>query len=125
MKEDALMLNKKKSTGRLLLMVLACSLVFWLPVIPAFAAATPDVQGVVTTAFGTYMKPQIKGIANNVVLPLLDGLILIAAIVTAIWSWHGYKREGAFKWEYLAAEGGGLLISLTAPLWMWKAIGWG
>ena len=118
------MLSNKKSTGRLLLMVLACSLVFWLPVVPAFASST-DVAGAVTTAFGTYMKPQIKGMTNNVILPLIDGLIGIIAIVTAIWSWHGYKREGSFKWEYLAAEGGGLLISITAPLWMWKAIGWG
>lgn len=107
-------------------MVLAIGMVLLLPVIPALAAdSTTDVAGAVTTAFGTYMKPQIKSIANGVIMPIIDGILAIAAIVTAAMAWTSYKRQGIMKWEVVAVLGGCLVLSLTAPLWMWKAIGWG
>lgn len=119
------MLSKNKfSKCKLLFMVLAVGLVFLLPVFPAFADTT-DVAGAVTTAFGTYMKPQIKSITNGVIMPVLDGCLVIAAIVSAVMAWFNYKKQGQFRWEVLAVIGGCLVLSLSAPLWMWKAIGWG
>lgn len=90
----------------------------------AYAAGT-DVAGSVTTAFGTYMKPQIKAIANNVILPGIDGILAIVLIVKAIMVWQSYKKNGGeYEWHSLAVLGGCLVVALSAPLWMWPMIGW-
>jgi hypothetical protein len=92
--------------------------------VPAFASDT-NVSGAVTTAFGTYMKPQIKAIANNVVIPIADVVVLIILVVKAIMAGASYKRNGGqFEWHLLAVLGGCLIFGVSAPFWVWGMIGW-
>lgn len=92
--------------------------------IPAFASAT-NVSGAVTTAFGTYMKPQIKAVANNVLLPGADAIVLVVMIVKGIMAGVSYKRNGGqFEWHLLAVLGGCLIFGVSAPFWVWGMIGW-
>lgn len=91
-----------------------------------FAAETnTDVAGTVTTAFGTYMQPQIKDITNNVILPIIDGIVLIALIAKSVMAWSNYRKNGGqYEWHTLAVLAGCLVIGITSPLWMWSLIGW-
>ncbi len=59
---------------------------------PTAYAAGADVAGSATTAFDTYMKPQIKAIANGVIIPCIDGILVITIIVKAIMLWQSYKK---------------------------------
>jgi hypothetical protein len=44
-------------------------------------------------------------------------------IIRAAMSGYSYKHNGnQFEWHILAILVGGLIISLTAPLWIWNLI---
>ena len=93
--------------------------------VTAFATST-DVAGTVTTAFGTYMKPQIMKAVNGIVMPIIDAVLAIFFIVKIVMAGVNYKHNagGDFEWHIPAILFAGLVISLSAPLWMWKIIGW-
>lgn len=114
-----------KSVSRRLIIVFVIFLLFLLPMIPAFAATNTDVAGAVTTAFNTYGKPQMKNLANNVIFPIIDGIILIAMVARFAFVEFQYRKNGGhFEWGALAVLGGCLLFMVTVPLWGWKVIGW-
>lgn len=103
-----------------LLITLACGLMF---TCPAFAKTNTDVAGAVTSAYTTYMQPQIKDIFNNVIFRIIDIALVAVIIIRAAMSGYSYKHNGnQFEWHILAILVGGLIISLTAPLWIWNLI---
>ena len=125
-------LNSQRKAARLrkiciVLLMIACLMIACLiPVlsVPAFASA--DVAGAVTDAFNSYMKPQIEKVVDNVVFPLIDAGLAIALIVKLILAWMNYRRSGGdFEWHIPAIIFCSLVVSLTAPLWIWNIIGWG
>lgn len=90
----------------------------------AYAAGT-DVAGSTTTAFNTYMKPQIKEFTNGIILPLADVIVLIILIVKSILAYSSYRTNGGrFEWHLLAILLGCLIFGLSAPFWVWGIIGW-
>lgn len=90
---------------------------------PAFAAASTDVSGAVTSAYKTYMLPQIKDTIDNVVLPIVDIALLVGIIIKASLSAYSYKHNGnQFEWHLLAILFLGLVICLSAPNWIWNLI---
>lgn len=116
-------ITKTKKLMILLTVSMVISMIFS---VPAFAAATnTDVSGLVVTAFGTYMKPQIKDFANNLLIPLACGIDLVILIIKALMSYSSYKSNGGrYEWHALAVLGGCLVIGGTAPLWIWGLIRW-
>lgn len=115
----------KSGTYRRLLVVLTIALLVLLPVFPVFAATSTDVAGAITTAFGTYGKPQIKNLTNNVIFPIFDVALLISCVARFALCEFRYKKNGGqFEWGVLAILGGSLLFMITAPLWVWGVIGW-
>lgn len=113
------------SISRRIIVVLVISMLFLLPIFPALAATNTDVAGAITTAFGTYAKPQIKNLANNVIFPIIDAVILIALIARFAFVEFRYRKNGGqFEWGALAVLGGCLLFMVTVPLWGWNVIGW-
>ena len=115
----------KKSNLRILGKWLCIVSLFAILLCPTAYAAGADVAGSATSAFDTYMKTQIKGIANGVIIPCIDGILLVVIIVKAIMLWQSYKKNGGeYDWHSLAVLGGCLVVALSAPLWMWTVIGW-
>ncbi len=113
--------QKTKKMLVLLTLAMVISITFALP---AFASST-DVSGAVTTAFGTYMKPQIKDITNNVLIPIACGIVLVVMIIKGIMAGVSYRKNGGqFEWHLLAVLGGCLIFGISSPLWVWKMIGW-
>lgn len=80
-----------------------------------FAAGSADVAGAITSTWDG-MKGQIKTIVNDVVFPILDGVLGILLIVFITKSAISYKRNGEFDIIAPAVCLGGLLFVLTAPL---------
>lgn len=60
-----------------------------------FAAGSADVAGAITSTWDG-MKGQIKTIVNDVVFPILDGVLGILLIVFITKSAISYKRNGEF-----------------------------
>lgn len=88
-----------------------------------FAAGSADVAGAITSTWDG-MKGQIKTIVNDVVFPILDGVLGILLILFITKSAISYKRNGEFDIIAPAVCLGGLLFVLTAPLYIWNIIPW-
>lgn len=115
----------KKSNLKRIMKQLCIVCLFAILLCPTAYAAGADVAGSATSAFDTYMKPQIKAIANGVIIPCIDGILAVVIIVKAIMLWQSYKKNGGeYEWHSLAVLGGCLVVALSAPLWMWTMIGW-
>lgn len=92
--------------------------------IPAYASG--DVAKAVTGAMDDYMKPQIMDIVNKVVFPLIDVGLAVAFVVKIILSGIHYRKNGGdFEWTVPAILFLGLVVSLSAPSWIWTMLGWG
>lgn len=104
-----------------LALVLAVGLILF--PIPAFAADGADVAGAATSAYTSYIQPQIKSIVNGVVFRVIDVILLVSVIVRLAMSIYSYRHNGnQFEWHLLLGLFCGLIVSLTAPLWIWNII---
>jgi len=114
-------------TKRFLTLLVALTLLCSLFAITAYATTTNnDVAGGVTNAFDTYMKPQYKKIVNNVVFPIIDGIVAIIFVFKLIFAIVNYRKNtGAeFEWHSPALLFCALVIAATGPLWVWGLIKW-
>ena len=94
----------------------------------AFAAsmmtltAIADVAGAVTSTWTT-AKSQIMTVVNNVVFPAIDIILAILLFVKIATAYMDYRKTGGnLQWGPIAIIFGGLLFSLTAPLYIWTII---
>ena len=107
------MLKKKKILASLAVGVIAASMLT--------VTASADVAGAITSTWGT-AKSQIVSVVNNVVFPVIDvilGVLLFVKIATA---YLEYRKHGTLEWTPIAIIFGGLVFSLTAPLYIWSII---
>lgn len=90
--------------------------------VPAFADS-PDVANAVTSAYTSYIQPQIKAVVNNVVFRIIDIILLVSLIAKLSMSVYSYRHNGnQFEWHAVFFLFCGLILSLTAPLWIWSVI---
>lgn len=89
------------------------------------STAGNNVSKAAEDAFNTYMKPQIMDVVNNIVFVIIDAVLGVFAIVKLVMAGVSYRKNGGeFEWHVPAILLAGLVVSLTAPLWMWKMFGW-
>ena len=90
-----------------------------------FAVMNANAAGDVATAVESTWssaKAQIETVVNNVVFPVIDvilGVLLFVKIATA---YLEYRKHGTLEWTPIAIIFGGLLFSLTAPLYVWTIL---
>jgi len=109
---------KKK---RLLATLFAVLLVGSLLAVPALAA-----PGDVATAIEATWKDaagQIKTIVNSVVFPAIALILAILFFVKLSTSYMDYRKHGQFDFSAPAILFVGLILALTAPLYLWTVIG--
>ena len=114
-----------KKRNYLICLVVAMILVSLFTATAYASTAGGNVSKAVDNAFNTYMKPQIMEIVNNVIFIVIDavlGVFFIVKLVMAGISYH--KNGGQFEWHVPAILLAGLVVSLSAPLWIWSMIGW-
>lgn len=69
-----------------------------------------------------FMIGLIESIVNNVVFPVLDVILVVLLFVKIAGMYLDYRKHGQLEWAPLAIIFGGLLFSLTAPLYIWSII---
>ncbi len=109
-------MNRKK-IGRILLLVLALTM---LCCVPAFAAG--DVAGAVEQTWQDAAQ-QIKTVVNNVVFPALSMILAIAFFVKLALCYFDYRKHGQFEWAGPAILFVCLIFVLLAPTYIWGIIG--
>jgi len=92
----------------------------------AFCVTAFAAPGDVATAIeGTWnsAKGQIKTVVNNVVFPALTLILAVLFFVKLAGCYFDYKKHGQFEITAPAILFAGLLLVMTAPLYIWQIIG--
>ena len=84
-------------------------------------SAAGDVASAITSTW-TDARAQIQIIVDNVVFPVLDVILVVVLFVKIAAVDLEYRKHGTLEWTPIAIIFGGLLFSLTAPLYIWNVI---
>lgn len=85
------------------------------------AYATGDIASAVSGTWAT-ARAQVESIVNNVVFPVLDVILAILLFVKIGSLYLDYRKHGQLEWTPIAIIFGGLLFTLTAPMYIWTII---
>lgn len=85
------------------------------------AYAAGDVASAVENTWTT-VKGQIQTVVNNVVFPVIDVILGVLLFVKISTAYLEYRKHGMLEWTPIAIIFGGLLFSLTAPLYVWTIL---
>ena len=118
---------KFKKAFHILTLVL---LVAFLLCAPAFASSgggggggsTGNVAGVVEETWKS-AAAQIKTVVDSVVFPALDMVLAIAFFCKLAMAFFDYRKHGQFEWAGPIIHFACLVLTLTAPTYIWKIIG--
>lgn len=66
---------------------------------------------------------QVKTVVNNVVFPALDMVLTIAFFGKSAMAYFDYKKHGQFEWTGPVILFACLILTLTAPTYIWTIIG--
>ena len=81
-----------------------------------------DVAAVVEETW-TAAAGQIKTVVEKVVFPALDMVLTIAFFGKLGMSYFDYRKHGQFEWTGPVILFACLVLTLTAPLYIWKIVG--
>ena len=102
---------------------LLCAVVLMVAMtVPAFAAPTGDVSGVIEQTWQSAAQ-QIKTVVNSVVFPALDMILVILLFVKIGSAYMDYRERGRIEWAPIAIIFAGLIFSLLAPQHIWGVLG--
>ena len=110
-------MNMKKLTATLFAVVLMAAMA-----VPAFAAPTGDVSGVIEQTW-LAAAGQIKTVVNSVLFPALDMILVILLFVKIGAAYMDYRERGRIEWAPVAIIFAGLIFSLLAPQHIWGVLG--
>lgn len=111
--------NKNIPVRKLLLLCLMAALLCG----TALAAETTgDVASVVESTWKD-AAAQIKTVVDNVVFPALDMILAIAFFGKLAFAYFDYKSRGHFEWAGPVILFACLILTLTAPLYIWTIVG--
>lgn len=89
-----------------------------------YSTVMTSISGALQDAFTSTIQPEVKGIVNNVVFPIIDAVLIVVFIIRLVFVWRSYKQGHDFEWGALAILFVALVICLSAPTWIWSVIGW-
>ena len=109
-----------KKTIRILVLMGVMALLF---AVPAFATgSTDDVASVVEETWQDAAE-QIKDVVDGVVFPALDMILAIAFFGKLALSYFDYRRHGQFEWTGPIILFACLVLTMTAPAYIWNIVG--
>ena len=83
--------------------------------------AAGDVASAVESTWNT-ARSQVQTVVNNVVFPVIDVILGVLLFVKISTAYLEYRKRGELEWAPIAIIFGGLLFSLTAPLYVWSIL---
>ena len=90
-----------------------------------FAVISAHAEGDVASAVEStwnQAKGQIKTVTNNVIFPVIDVVLAILLFVKIGMAYMEYRKHGQLEWTPIAIIFGGLIFTLTAPLYIWTVV---
>ena len=95
--------------------------------VPAFASGgggggSGNVAAVVESTWKD-AAGQIKTVVDNVVFPALDMVLAVAFFGKLALAYFDYKQHGQFEWAGPVILFACLVLTLTAPLYIWTIVG--
>lgn len=90
--------------------------------VPALAAGSGDVSGVVVSTWDS-VKSQIKDVVDKVVFPAIDMILVVLLLVKGGTCYLEYRKHGQLDLTPIAILFVCLILTLTAPQFIWGIIG--
>ena len=111
----------KKRFTRVMVMAAVVVMMMAFMAIPAFATSAGNVSGAIESTWNA-AQGQVKDIVNNVVFPVIDMILAILFFVKIATAYMDYRKHGQFEFTAPAILFACLLISLTAPSYIWSIL---
>lgn len=111
-----------KKTMKILILILTVTIMMTVLAVPAFAEGSGDVAGAIESTWNTASE-QIKQVVDNVVFPVIDLVLAVCFFVKLGLAYFDYRKSGHFEWTAPAILFACLVLTLTAPLYVWGIIG--
>lgn len=111
-----------KKTMKILMLILTMAVMMTAFAFPAFADGSGDVAGAIESTWDTASE-QIKQVVNNVVFPVIDLILAVCFFAKLGLAYFDYRKSGHFEWTAPAILFACLVLTLTAPMYVWGIIG--
>lgn len=101
-----------------------CAIASFMAILNLAAMNTYAAGDVASAVEGTWnsARGQIQTVVNNVVFPVIDVILGVLLFVKIATTYLEYRKHGTLEWTPIAIIFGGLLFSLTAPLYVWTIL---
>ena len=113
-------MKKRLNTKKIIAAILLClvmTMMFSMTV-----GATGNVAGAVEDTWDE-ASDQIKTVVNNVVFPCIDMILAVCFFAKLGMAYFDYKKHGQFEWAPPAILFACLVLTLTAPTYVWRILG--
>ncbi len=84
-------------------------------------AESSGVSDMIQDAWDT-MKGDTKTVTNDVIFPAISVILAIALIVKGCLAYFDYRKNGQFEFVTLGLLFFGLILSLSASVYVWKLV---
>lgn len=111
-----------KKTMKILMLILTMAVMMTAFAVSAFADGSGDVAGAIESTWDTASE-QIKQVVNNVVFPVIDLILAVCFFAKLGLAYFDYRKSGHFEWTAPAILFACLVLTLTAPMYVWGIIG--
>ena len=111
-----------KKTIRILALAGVMAVLFAVPAFAVDGGGAGDVAGVVEETWKDAAQ-QIKTVVDGVVFPALDMILTIAFFCKLGLAFFDYRKHGQFEWTGPIILFACLILTLTAPTYIWTIIG--
>lgn len=107
---------------KILMLILTMAVMMTAFAVSAFADGSGDVAGAIESTWDTASE-QIKQVVNNVVFPVIDLILAVCFFAKLGLAYFDYRKSGHFEWTAPAILFACLVLTLTAPMYVWGIIG--
>lgn len=113
-------MKKRINTKKIIAAIIICLVMTMMFSITV--GATGNVAGAVEDTWDE-ASDQIKTVVNNVVFPCIDMILAVCFFVKLGMAYFDYKKHGQFEWAPPAILFACLVLTLTAPTYVWSILG--
>lgn len=85
------------------------------------AEAKTDVAGMTKNIYNDTFQ-QVKSVVNDVVLPIVIGVLIVLFIVKTATVYNEYRKSGHLEWTAPALLFVGLCVAVVAKTYMWSVM---
>ena len=104
------------------ILAVLCAVLLLTTMLAGTASAAGDVSGAIEATWQD-AAGQVKTIVNSVVFPAISLVLAVLFFVKLTTSYLDYRKHGQFDFTAPSILFVGLILALTAPLYLWQILG--